>query len=95
MHYLYGKGEEIFVYDNDWTSYMEKNEILTSKVANIVKGYASEVYNGSTVDFDRTISMEIVSASLKWPKADGIACPELAGYNDHITAKEKGCLRCA
>ncbi|MCG9969995.1 hypothetical protein L9W92_18575 [Pelotomaculum terephthalicicum JT] len=36
-----------------------------------------------------------VSASLKWPKADGIACPELAGYNDHITAKEKGCLRCA
>jgi len=38
---------------------MEKNEILTSKVANIVKGYASEVYNGSTVDFDRTISMEI------------------------------------
>jgi len=31
----------------------------------------------------------IVFANLKSPKADGIACLEHAGYNDHITAKEK------
>jgi hypothetical protein len=30
------------------------------------------------------INDESVFASLKRPKADGIACPELAGYNDHI-----------
>lgn len=30
-----------------------------------------------------------VSATLKSPKADGIACPKHAGYNDHKTAKEK------
>jgi hypothetical protein len=34
----------------------------------------------------------IVFANLKNPKADGIACPKLAGYNDHIKVKEKGCL---
>jgi group II intron reverse transcriptase/maturase len=33
-----------------------------------------------------------VFANLKNPKADGIACPKLAGYNDHIKVKEKGCL---
>jgi len=31
----------------------------------------------------------LVFANLKSPKADGIACPKHAGYNDHITAKEK------
>lgn len=27
---------------------------------------------------------DIVLANLKRPKADGIACPEIAEYNDHI-----------
>ena len=35
------------------------------------------------------IARKIVSASLKQPEADGIACPEIAGYNDHIIGKEK------
>lgn len=31
----------------------------------------------------------IVSANLKRPKADGIAWPNIAGYNDHILVKGK------
>lgn len=30
-----------------------------------------------------------VCASVKGPKADGIACPEIDRYNDHIIVKEK------
>ena len=31
----------------------------------------------------------IVCASVKGPKADGIAYPKVARYNDHIIVKEK------
>ena len=30
-----------------------------------------------------------VTANLKWPKADGIAWPGVAGYNGHIMEKGK------
>ena len=33
--------------------------------------------------------LTVVSASLKSPKADNIACPEIDRYNDHIIVKEK------
>jgi hypothetical protein len=31
-----------------------------------------------------------VTANLKCPKADGVACPRFDGYNDRILGKEKG-----
>jgi hypothetical protein len=38
----------------------------------------------------------IVLAKPKRPKADGIACPRIAGYNNHNTGKERTSLfRCA
>lgn len=45
-------------------------------------------------DISAIVISHAVSASLNSPKADGIACPGFAGYNDHIIAKEKGCLCC-
>ncbi len=35
------------------------------------------------------IPVSAVCASVKGPKADGIACPEIDRYNDHIIVKEK------
>jgi len=36
------------------------------------------------------VSFYIVTANLKCPKADGVACPRFDGYNDRILGKEKG-----
>jgi hypothetical protein len=36
----------------------------------------------------------IVLANSKSPKADGIALPKIAGYNDHITKKERRSRKC-
>lgn len=38
---------------------------------------------------DVSIPYRVVSANLKCPKADGIACPDVAGYNDYIMRKER------
>jgi len=38
--------------------------------------------------FNYTETLDVL-ASPKWPKADGIACPKIARYNDHKTTKGK------
>lgn len=59
-HWLYGKGKEVNFSDNkQWTKYMEANQILTTKVQGLVRGYAAQVGNGETRSFDITTSMEI------------------------------------
>jgi len=59
-HYLYGGGKEMkMVNDEDWNDYMENNTILTSKVKDLVKEYASQVKAGSSKYFKITTAMEI------------------------------------
>ena len=60
LHWLYGNGSD-FIRENNksWAEYMTNNELLSSQIQDIVKGYMSQMNCGDSVSIDETIAMVI------------------------------------
>lgn len=58
-HWLYGKGEEYIREDGKWGDYMKDNNLLNSKIQEIVLPLADDMKKNTSKEIDITTSMEI------------------------------------